>query len=226
MGQYDPFKEQVVETCQKLVGKGYLMGTGGNASVRVSGKPAMAITPSNYDYMKMVPEDVCILDWELKVIEGAMKPSIESALHAAIYANRSDANAVIHTHQVYASALALINAPIPALFDEQARYLGRSVEIVNYAPSGTGMLKKNLVKKLRNHCNAYILRNHGAVCLAGDAERAIFNVELLEKCSLTYLLALCSEKKVSRIPLYVREIAFSRLRKDQKLEEPNQREPL
>jgi hypothetical protein len=41
-------------------------------------------------------------------------------------------------------------------------------------------------------------------------------VEILEKCSLAYLLALCSEKKVSKIPFAVREIAFSKLRKDQK----------
>jgi hypothetical protein len=39
---------------------------------------------------------------------------------------------------------------------------------------------------------------------------------LLEKCALTYLLALCTEKKVSRIPLAVREIAFAQLRRDQK----------
>jgi hypothetical protein len=41
-------------------------------------------------------------------------------------------------------------------------------------------------------------------------------VEILEKCSLAYLLALCSERKVSKIPLAVREIAFAKLRKDQK----------
>jgi ribulose-5-phosphate 4-epimerase/fuculose-1-phosphate aldolase len=175
----------------------------------------MAVTPSNYDYLKMRPEDICILDLETHPIEGEMKPSIESSLHAAIYANRPDANVIIHTHQIYASAFALINQPIPALYDEQVRFLGRSVEIVPYAPSGTSFLKRAIVSKLRNHANAYILQNHGAVCLAGDAERAIFNVELLEKCALTYLLALCTEKKVTGIPLPVREIAFSKLRKDQ-----------
>jgi hypothetical protein len=41
-------------------------------------------------------------------------------------------------------------------------------------------------------------------------------VEILEKCSLAYLLALCAEQKVSKVPLAVREIAFSKLRKDQK----------
>ena len=216
MGLYDSSKQQVVDTCHRLVDKGFLIGTGGNVSVRTPERGVMAITPSNYDYLKMRPEDICILSLETKVIEGEMKPSIESSLHAAIYGVRPDAGVIIHTHQIYASVFALIDTPIPALYDEQARFLGRSVEVVPYAPSGTPLLKSAIVSKLRNHANAYILKNHGAVCLAGDAERAIFNIELLEKVALTYLLALCTEKKVSRIPLPVREIAFSKLRSDQK----------
>jgi L-ribulose-5-phosphate 4-epimerase len=217
MGQYDQDKERVVDTCRRLVDKGFLIGTGGNVSVRSAAGRALAITPSNYDYMQMSPGDICILDLDLRLLEGEMKPSIESSMHAAIYGQRPDANVVIHTHQIYASTFALINQPIPALYDEQVRFLGRSVEIVDYAPSGTPFLKKAIVSKLRSHANAYILKNHGALCLADSAERAIFNVELLEKCALTYLLALCTEKKVSKIPLPIREIIFAKLRKDQAL---------
>jgi ribulose-5-phosphate 4-epimerase/fuculose-1-phosphate aldolase len=141
---------------------------------------------------------------------------VESAMHAGIYQTRADVNAVVHTHQVYASTLALINAPIPALFDEQARFLGRSVEISPYAPSGTGFLKNAIVKHIKNHNNAYIMRNHGALCFGHDVERAAHNVEILEKCALAYLLALCTERDVSKIPLPIREIAFAKLRKDQK----------
>lgn len=215
MSQNEDSRKLVVEVCQKLVQKGFLIGTGGNVSVRIPGENALAITPSNYDYTKMAPEDICVVSLDLQRLEGDLKPSVESGMHAAIYQNRPDANVVIHTHQIYASAFALINHPIPALYDEQVRFLGRSVEIVSYAPSGTGMLKNHLVKKLKNHCNAYILQNHGAVCLAADPERAIFNVELLEKTALTYLLALCTGEKVTQLPLAVREIAFSKLRKDQ-----------
>ncbi len=216
MDLYRPFKQQVVETAQQLTAKGYLMATGGNLSVRIAGQTAFAVTPSNYDYLKMQPDDVCILDFDLNVLEGERQPSVESGLHAAIYQTRADVNAVVHTHQVYASTLALINAPIPALFDEQARFLGRAVEIIPYAPSGTGFLKKAIARHVKNHHNAYILQNHGALCLGCDVERAAHNVEILEKCALAYLLALCTERPVSKIPLPVREIAFAKLRKDQK----------
>ena len=216
MSQYQSTKQLIVQTAQNLVNKGYLMATGGNISMRILGQEAFAITPSNFDYMKMTADDVCILDMELNLLEGERKPSVEAAMHGAIYQVRRDVNAVVHTHQVYASALTLIKAPIPTLFDEQARFLGRSVDIIPYAPSGTGMLKNTIAKHVKNHNNAFMMQNHGALIFGHDMDRALHNVEILEKCSLAYLLALCTERKVSKIPLAVREIAFSKLRKDQK----------
>ena len=216
MGKFDNSKKQIVEAAQELVQKGYLMATGGNLSLRIAGQSAFAITPSNYDYMKMIPDDVCILDFDLNPLEGHLKPSVESAMHGAIYQVRGDVNAIVHTHQVYASALTLIKAPIPALFDEQARFLGRSVNIIPYAPSGTGMLKNTIAKHVKDHNNAFMMQNHGALVFGHDMERAIHNVEILEKCALAHLLAICSERKESKIPLAVREIAFSKLRNDQR----------
>jgi len=216
MFQYEYCKLQIVETAQILVKKGYLMATGGNLSMRIPGESALAITPSNFDYMKMTTNDICVLDFNLNILEGELKPSVESSFHAGIYQKRGDVNAIIHTHQVYTSALALMNAPIPALFDEQVRYLGRSVEIIPYSPSGTDFLKKKIVKYIKNHNNAFIMQNHGALCFGESMMRAIYNVEILEKCSLAYLLTLCAEREASKIPTPIREIAFSKLRKDQK----------
>jgi L-ribulose-5-phosphate 4-epimerase len=216
MSDFDLQKKQIVDTAQALVRKGYLMATGGNISLHMPDRNAFAITPSNYDYFKMTPDDVCILDFEQGKIEGHLKPSVESAMHGAIYQVRPDVNAIVHTHQAYVSALTLIRMPIPALFDEQARFLGRSVDIIPYAPSGTGMLKNTVAKHVKNHNNAFMMQNHGALVFGHDMERAVHNVEILEKCALAYLLAICSERKISRIPLAVREVAFAKLRNDQK----------
>ena len=216
MSSFESQKKQIVDTARALVRKGYLMATGGNLSLRIPGQNAFAITPSNYDYFKMAADDVCVLDFELKQIEGNLKPSVESAMHGAIYQARPDVNAVVHTHQAYVSALTLINAPIPALFDEQARFLGRSVDIIPYAPSGTGLLKNAVARHVKNHNNAFMMKNHGALVFGHHMERAVHNVEILEKCALAYLLAICSERKISKIPLAVREVAFAKLRRDQK----------
>lgn len=219
MPQFGPAQQQILASARRLAARGFLVATGGNVSVRIPGQQAFAITPSDLDYGVMTADDVCVLDLELKVLRGTRRPSRESSLHAGIYQARPDVQAVVHTHQPYASALALIDQAIPALFDEQVRFLGRSVEIVPYGPSGTGMLRRSVVRRLQSQANAYILKNHGAVCLGSDLERAENNTELLEKCSLSYLLALCTERPVGKIPFIVREVAFHKLREDQKAAE-------
>ena len=221
MTDHLPYCQLIVDTSKDLVERGFLSATGGNLSVRIGSEQAFAITPSNYDYLKMIPADICVLDLDLRNLEGTRKPSVEAAMHAAIYRVRPDVNAIIHTHQVYPSTLALIGESIPALFDEQVRFLGRSVDIIPYAPSGTGALMKQVAKHVQNHNNAFIMANHGALLFGTDMERAVHNVSVLEKCALAYLLTLCTEKKASRIPLVVREVAFSKLRNDQKKYENN-----
>ena len=216
MSRYTTSRELVVDICRTLLDRGYLKATEGNISVRVPGEDAFAITPSSYDYGKMEPGDICVLGLDGRHILGAKKASIESSMHAAVYERRDDVSVIIHTHQPYASALALMERPIPALFDEQVRYLGRSVELVSYAPSGTSFLKKNVAKKLASGANAYILENHGVLVLGGDAEQAVHNMALLEKVALDYLLALLTDGRAEKVPLPIREIAFAKLRKDEK----------
>jgi len=216
MKDYHFFQQQVIDYARKLATEGYLKGTGGNISVRVTGEDALAITPSNQDYFTITPDDVCVYRFDGTKIYGEMKPSIEMGFHSAVYQVRPDVGCVMHTHQDFASAIALINKPIPALFDEQVRFLGRRVDVIPYAPSGTGMLVKQVRKNVQNHHNAYILKNHGVLCLGPTPERAFHNVLLLEKAALSYLLALYTEEKVSKIPLLIREIAFAKLRSEQK----------
>ena len=209
-------RQQVLETCHKLAREGYLKGTGGNVSLKVPGRSALAITPSNQDYLSLQPDDICVYTFDQAQVAGELKPSIEMGFHIAVYQNRPDVGCVLHTHQDFASALSILGKPLPALFDEQARFLGRSVQVIPYAPSGTGMLVKQVRKTVSNRHNAYIMKNHGVLCMGPDAERAYHNVLLLEKASIAYLLTLCGGEKVDTVPLPVREIAAQRLRKEQK----------
>lgn len=214
-------RQHVVDMCRTMLERGYLKATEGNVSVRVPGHPLYAVTPSNYDYDKMRVEDICVVDLDgTHVPDGSgaeLVPSIECGMHANVYRERPDVNAIVHTHQPYASALAFLRKPIPALTDEQVRFLGREVAIIDYAPSGTGFLARNVQKKVASGDNAFIIANHGIVAVGTDPDRAVFNMALLEKVSIAYLLALTTEAgKVYTIPTAIREIAFSKLRKDEK----------
>jgi ribulose-5-phosphate 4-epimerase/fuculose-1-phosphate aldolase len=203
MARYRSYKKDVLEASLWLLEHGYfgsLRGTGGNVSVRIDGEPAMAITPSSAKYQDLSAEDICITGFDLSTIEGRMKPSVESGMHSIIYRKRPDVHAIVHTHQIYGSVFAVINEPVPALFDEVAFSLGHVVEVVPYALSGSPDLVNNVAAKLANNANAYILQNHGILALGKNLDKALLHAELLEKIARVYCLALSTGKTVHSLP--------------------------
>ena len=148
--KYQTSRQHVVDMCRTMLERGYLKATEGNVSVRIPGHRLYAVTPSNYDYDKMRVEDICIVDFAGKHVPdesgSELAPSIECGMHANVYRERPDVNAIVHTHQPYASALAVLRREIPPLSDEQVRFLGRKVAIVDYAPSGTCLPSKSTMQ--------------------------------------------------------------------------------
>jgi Ribulose-5-phosphate 4-epimerase and related epimerases and aldolases len=210
MTKYESYKKNVLEASLWLSEQGYFgshRGSGGNVSMRIS-ETAMAITPSSVKYQELSAADICVVGFDLSVIEGndKLKPSVESGMHSIIYLKRPDVNAIVHTHQIYGSVFGLINTPIPALFDEVAFSLGQMVEIIPYALSGSSELVNNVAGKLSNNANAYIIQNHGILALGKNLDKAILNAELLEKVAHIYYLALSTGKPVSTLPESIVEL--------------------
>jgi L-ribulose-5-phosphate 4-epimerase len=199
MGKYDPEKRTVLAATHWLAEHGYLgkRSSGGNVSLKIANQDAVAITPSGRPYLKMAVEDV---DFDRKSLDSKLNPSIEAGMHIGIYKQRPDVKAVIHTHQTYASVLAVINRPIPALFDEIIVEIGHVVEVIPYAFSGSAELVQNVVDKLGNQCHCYLIQNHGALSLGSDMERALKNAELLENVARIYYHALATGLDIDSLP--------------------------
>ncbi|HUO05217.1 MAG TPA: class II aldolase/adducin family protein [Candidatus Binataceae bacterium] len=212
MGRYIDFQREVLRISCMLSEQGYFgphSGTAGNVSMLIPGEEAAAITPTAMRYDDMTAADVCVVDLDGVRIEGIRKPSIEMQMHLAAYRRRPDVGAVIHTHQVCASALGLIGEPIPALFDEVTLAIGPLVDIVPYSLSGTRELHEAVAAKLGNRCHCYIIQNHGAICVGPDLDRTFTFVELLEKTAAVYLHALATGRPVSRLPEAVAQELFA-----------------
>ena len=202
MGKYEKFKHDVLDTARWLAEHGYLgkRSSGGNISCRIPNESVLAITPSGKSYLQLEFNDVCVIDFDGKSMEGRFAPSIEAGMHIGVYKNRDDVNAVIHTHQTFASVLAIINKPIPALFDEIIVEIGHEVAVIPYAFSGSSELVRKVVSKLRNACHCYTIQNHGALSLGRDMDRAVKNVELLENVARIYYYALTTGEAMTTLP--------------------------
>ncbi|MBS3943827.1 MAG: class II aldolase/adducin family protein [Dethiobacter sp.] len=223
MIQYRRHREEVLTYSRMLSADGYFgpaSGTGGNVSMRVEaeGGDLIVITPSGKVYAELSAADICVARFDGSIIEGNPAPSIETGMHLAVYRNRPDVNAVIHTHQPYASIFALINQPIPPLFDEVTAKIGPVVEIIPHALSGSVELAENVASRLKNGCNCYIIQNHGALAVGLTLQAAYKHSGLLEKTAQAYYQALSTGKEVTVLPDYIVCLLTEQLKSEQQNE--------
>jgi len=174
-------REALVRTAVALADQGFLAGVGGNLALRIDAE-RFAVTPSASDYYAMGADDICVLRLDsLEQLAGTGRPSVESGLHARALKARPDCLASIHTHQPVASAFTLLDRPLPIRDAEARRLIGAEVPMCAYAPSGTAWLARNVARRIRPGLNAYLMRNHGAVCLGASLDDACRVVRLLER---------------------------------------------
>lgn len=173
----------VLESSLRLADLGFLAGVGGNLALRIDDR-RMAVTPSATDYYAMSADDVCIVDFRnLRQLHGSRSPSVESGLHARALARRPDCLASVHTHQPVASAFTLLGIALPITDAALRERIGDEVPVAGYAPSGTGWLARNVARLVRQDRQAYLMRNHGVVCLGATLETATQVVLAVERAA-------------------------------------------
>lgn len=188
---WDNVRVAIQEACVRLEAEGLVAEASGNVSVRLpskDGRDLVAITPSQVPYRKLRPEQILIIDYERNVIDGEGKPSSESVTHLTAYRARADVGAVIHSHSVYASALAVAGQGIPPLIDEQVVTLGGEVQVAEFGMSASQDLADNAVKALELR-QAVLLRSHGALSVGRDLDEVLAVAALVERMAKIYILA-------------------------------------
>jgi L-fuculose-phosphate aldolase len=184
----DQIKLKIVRCGNMLIERGLCTGTGGNISVRLPKNDGFLITPSGIPYPEITSDDIVAMDFEGNIIEGKRTPSIERSMHRAIFNARSDVNAIVHTHQNFASAIAATRQDFPPILDAFVAVFGGGLKCATYASIGTEDLACNVVEALGNR-NGALLANHGVVCTGPDLKTAFGNCEFLEASAITYCFA-------------------------------------
>jgi ribulose-5-phosphate 4-epimerase/fuculose-1-phosphate aldolase len=176
----------------------------GRAAAKLAAKEFL--TPGD-TLSQRIPEQnafVTVRIGDKPVFQWTLLSSTPESLHHRIYLARPDVGAIAAGALPWTSRLARLELTMPAVFDEQVRHLGTEVKCVN----GEGA-----IPPLSNGANAYCL-NGTALSLGMNLERLLPNIEILEKCAESFILARSTGKKVRRIPWLVRFIANGRLKKD------------
>ncbi|MBC8641416.1 L-fuculose-phosphate aldolase [Caballeronia sp. EK] len=183
-------RRAIVATSLEMERLGINQGTSGNVSARY--REGLLITPSGVSARELDEKQIVWLpldiadDAELLRME---RPSSEWRIHRDILRARGDINAVVHTHSIAATALAIHGRDIPALHYMVAAAGGKSIRCAPYAVFGSQQLSDHALDALDDR-RACLLAHHGVIALGANLARAVWLAHEVEVLAKQYLLAL------------------------------------
>ncbi|NOX37517.1 MAG: class II aldolase/adducin family protein [Calditrichaeota bacterium] len=180
--------QEIIEIGRRMHQGGYIVGTEGNISVRVS-PDEILITASGKRKGEMQPEDVVIVDANGQLRAGDGRVSTEVALHLEVYRQRSDVQAVIHAHPPYCIALMLSGRTLDVpILPESVILLGK-VPRAKYARPSTRQVPDSIRPFIRQ-TDVVLLDRHGSLTVGQSLEEAFLKLEALEHAAKVYWMAL------------------------------------
>lgn len=179
-------RQQLVDDYRRLADDGLLALSAGNLSCRLGS--GMLITASGISATSISVDNIVYLSLQGQ-IDGELKPSSEWQMHAAVYLEFPNTQAVVHTHSDHCVAVASHGDDLPG-FHYMVGMLGADhVPCVNYHTFGTAELADAAVQGLQS-CKACLLANHGMLSKGNDLAEAVQTARLLELLCKQYVLSL------------------------------------
>ena len=98
-------------------------------------------------------------------------------------------NAVIHTHQPYATGLGLVMDEIPCNLSTMANAVEGTCHVAQYGDPGSLSMGVEAVKAIGDRL-AVVLKHHGVIAVGRDLRQALFSCVYLEEAAKTVSVAL------------------------------------
>jgi len=185
----EALRARVCHLNQELDRAGLVTMTSGNVSGRDPESGQVVIKPSGVPYDQLTPENMVVVSLAGEVIEGALRPSVDTATHLYVYRHRSDVNGVVHTHSNYATAFAAAGRGIPCLLTAMADEFGGPIPVGPYAAVGGEEIGQAIVAHIGDS-KAILMKQHGVFTIGESPEAAVKSAVMLEDIAKTVFLAL------------------------------------
>lgn len=167
-------RKQVVDMARTFLEYGLVVRTWGNFSGRID-DDHFVVTPSGKGYETMAPEDLVLCTLDGVPCDGEHgRPSSEAPMHGAVYRRFPDIRYAAHTHQMYASAMSLMEET-------------PSVPLSPYAFPGSPELHRNVEAALeRTKRGMVLLERHGAFVVGTSPQEVMERAMMLETVGQMY----------------------------------------
>ena len=182
-------RRDIVEAGRRMYLRGYISGSDGNLSARVSDNVIIA-TPSGVSKGYMTEDMLIALDLDGNVLSGIgasggsgaagdYQPSSEIKMHLAVYRKSHEIQAVCHAHPPVAAAFAAAGVALDKPYLQETVMLLGVIPVAEYAKPGSRELADGAAAFCRDYHGA-LLEHHGAVTWGDNVMQALYRMESIE----------------------------------------------
>ena len=200
MSKYLDIRESAYKGNMQLPELGLVLFTFGNVSAADRSLGVFAIKPSGVPYEDLSPENMVIVDFDGKTVEGDLRPSSDTQTHAVLYKHWPAIGGIVHTHSTYATSWAQSLRSIPIFGTTHADH--NTVDIPCAPPMSDEMIKGNyeyetgfqIINELKEKGLSYeeiemiLVGNHAPFTWGKTPAKAVYNSAVLEAIAKMALL--------------------------------------
>ncbi len=216
----DELREAVFKANLELPRSGLVILTFGNVSGIDRRRGLVAIKPSGVAYEALRPEDIVLVDLEGRRVEGALKPSSDTATHLELYKAFPAIGGIAHTHSPYATMFAQARKEIPCLGTTHADHFRCPVPVTrqlteaevegDYETNTGRVIVERFAELDPVEMPAVLVAGHGPFAWGRSPAEAVANNIILEEIARTAFGTLALGGRREGLEDYVAEKHFQR----------------
>ena len=220
MGAYHDIREECCAANRALPATGLVDLTFGNVSVADRAKAVFAIKPSGVDYDRLRPEDMVVVDYDGRVVEGSLRASSDTDTHRRLLAAFDGIRSVVHTHSRTAVAFAQAAREIPCLGTTHCDYFHGPVPVTRgltpdeiataYEWETGGVILEAFGGRSPLSIPAVLVRHHGPFAWGVSGAKAVETAHALEIIADMALKTLALNPAISPVPAPLHDRHFLR----------------
>ena len=171
-------KQQLV-ACIRMLEASDIIDYNGHASIRLD-DGRMLINIGSCQRSKLTTADICTIDMEGQVVDGAMgKPPLEFHLHAGIYRARPDVKAIVHAHPKWSTYLTMTGTAYAPVYAQGS--LVYPVPVLDSPNSINNRVMADQLAATLGDRPAALMKSHGAVTVGKSIVEAFVLANYMEE---------------------------------------------
>lgn len=169
------------------------------------------VNPFGLHFSEITASNLIVCDFDGKVVRGEGEPSASAHhIHAPIHRLVPRARVLLHTHQLYATALTMIaDGRLEWALHTACRFYGRVTYDNDYDGVALSDTVGERMAKILDDADVLFLGNHGIITAAPTVAQAFDDLYFVERAAQTQILAMSTGRPLTLLlPELIEQVAL------------------